>query len=54
METWGATHTLDHGAKIEEVAELLTHDEIRSTQKYDRKRKGRSKAAAAALPSMAI
>lgn len=49
-----ATHALDHGAKIEEVAELLTHDEIRSTQKYDRKRKGRSKAAAAALPSMAI
>ena len=45
-----ATHALDHGAKIEEVAELLTHDEIRSTQKYDRKRKGRSKAAAAALP----
>jgi integrase/recombinase XerD len=49
-----ATHALDHGAKIEEVAELLTHDELRSTQKYDRKRKGRSKAAAAALPSMAI
>lgn len=49
-----ATHALDHGAKIEEVAELLTHDELRSTQKYDRKRKGRSKAAAAALPQMTL
>jgi integrase/recombinase XerD len=49
-----ATHALDHGAKIEEVAELLTHDELRSTRKYDRKRKGRSKAAAAALPSMTL
>lgn len=49
-----ATHALDHGAKLEEVAELLTHAELRSTRRYDRKRKGRSKAAAAALPAMAI
>jgi integrase/recombinase XerD len=49
-----ATHALDHGAKIEEVAELLTHDELRSTRKYDRKRKGRGKAAAAVLPALAI
>ena len=49
-----ATHALDGGAKIEEVAELLTHAALQSTQRYDRKRKGRGKAAASALPDLAI
>jgi integrase/recombinase XerD len=49
-----ATHALDHGASIEEVAELLTHADLGSTRRYDRKRKSRSKAAAAALPRLAL
>jgi len=45
---------LDHGASIGEVAELLTHADLVSTRRYDRKRKARSKAAAAALPRLAL